>query len=524
MTHPYSGRAVRRLSAVPADFTSKDTMKKERKGTGTRGTLAGTLLVLLLCCIPGKTGAQTLSLDSCRALALRNNKTLAIARATKEKALNTRKAARTNYFPKIELTAGYLHTGDEISLLNKDQKNTLGSLGTSALSDFSAQAGQLLAAYPDLAPLAQAVQAKGTQLAAAGNALGQSFADKFRTDTRNITAGAILLTQPLYMGGKIMAYARITKHSEVLADQQLRSDTQQLLLDVDKAYWQVVSLAHKRRLAVSYRDMLARLDSDVTRMIAEGVATRANGLTVGVKLNEAEMTLTKVEDGLSLSRMLLCQLCGLPLDGCPALEGEEAGSVGGGGEDVRPDAETALANRPEISQLETARLIYGEKVKIERSAFLPQLALTGGYMISNPNVFNGFEKKFRGTWGVGVMLKVPVWHWGEGRYKVRAAKCDALIASLRADDAREKVELQVSQEAFRVNEANRKYALSLKNMDKAEENLRTAQAGFREGVIPTSELLAAQTAWLQAHSDKIDAQIDTKLARAAYDKALGVLE
>ena len=81
--------------------------------------------------------------------------------------------------------------------------------------------------------------------------------------------------------------------------------------------------------------------------------------------------------------------------------------------------------------------------------------------------------------------------------------------------------MQVNQEAFKVNEANRKLSLSLKNLDKAEENLRTAQIGFKEGVITTSDLLMAQTAWLQAHSDKIDSQIDIKLSRAAYNKALG---
>lgn len=48
-------------------------------------------------------------------------------------------------------------------------------------------------------------------------------------------------------------------------------------------------------------------------MINEGVATKADGLSVRVKVNEAEMTLTKVEDGLSLARMLLCQLCGIDL-------------------------------------------------------------------------------------------------------------------------------------------------------------------------------------------------------------------
>ena len=49
------------------------------------------------------------------------------------------------------------------------------------------------------------------------------------------------------------------------------------------------------------------------RPSGEGRCSKADGLSVRVKVNEAEMTLTKVEDGLSLARMLLCQLCGIDL-------------------------------------------------------------------------------------------------------------------------------------------------------------------------------------------------------------------
>lgn len=464
---------------------------------------------------------SALTLDSCRALALHNNKELAVSRAKMEKAGWERKAAHTNYLPKISAVAGYLRSGDEVSLLSSDQKSALTGIGTQGVSSFTNIASQIVTQYPDLAPLVQNLQGYLPTFATAGNTLGQSIADAFRTDTRNMTVGAILLTQPLYMGGKIQAYDRITRYSEQLAQLQNEAAGSEVILDVDKAYWQVVSLSAKRRLAVSYRDMLARLDDDVLKMIAEGVATRSNELTVSVKLNEAEMTLTKIDDGLSLSRMLLCQLCGLPLTSEPTLADENADNLPTAVENVNADVQTAFERRPELAQLATAQKIYDEKVRIERSAFLPQLALMGGYMVSNPNVFNGFEKKFRGTWGVGVTLKVPVWNWGEGRDKVQAAKIDAQIAALRSNEAREKVELQVNQEAFRVNEANRKLELSLKNLTKADENLRTAQVGFREGVVTTSDLLAAQTAWLQANSDKIDSQIDIRLCRAAYDKALG---
>lgn len=469
---------------------------------------------------------QVLTLDSCRMLALRNNKELAQSKAKIDKATWDIKAAHTNYLPKLSLTAGYMRSGSEISLLSDKQKAGLNNLGSNVMSqyggNFATIAQDIVTKYPDLAPLVQQVSGSLPQMAQAGNQFGKGITDALRTDTRNLTAGMILLTQPLYMGGKIKAYENITKYQKTLSEQQLRAEELDITLSVDKAYWQVVSLVNKKRLATNYRDMLAHLDADVLKMINEGVATKSNELSVSVKLNEAEMTLMKVDDGLTLSRMLLCQLCGLPLDQLPTLADESSEDLPTEATNITADVQTAFRNRSEIAQLGTALNIYNEKAKVERSAMLPQLALTGGYMVSNPNVFNGFEKRFRGTWAVGVMLKMPIWNWGETKYKVRAAQTEALMTQLKTDDAKEKIELQVTQEAFKVNEANRKLQLSLKNLDKAEENLRTAQVGFKEGVINTTDLLQAQTAWLQAHSDKIDSQIDIKLCRAAYQKALGL--
>lgn len=484
-----------------------------------------TLFTLLLTLTLPPVCAQTLSLDSCRALALRNNKAIGMAREQMEKAYYDRKAARTNYLPKVALTAGYVRTGDEISLLSDGQKGALSSMGTGMAGEFGQLAGQILQQHPELAPLLQQASGYVGQVAGALNGVGQGIVDALRTDTRNMTAGAIILTQPLYMGGKIRAYDRITRLAQQVADEKMRAGRQEVLLETDRAYWQVVSLANKRKLAVAYRDMLRRLDEDVLRMIREGVATKANELSVSVKLNEAEMTLAKVEDGLTLSRMLLCQLCGLPLDTpvetadeqLPELADEAAYGTAA-------NADRAFQSRPELALLQAALDIQKEKVNIERAAFLPQLALMGGYMTTNPGLTNGFENRFRGTWAVGVTLKVPVWNWGEGKYKIRAAKAEANIASLQRDEVREKIELQVRQAAFRINEADRKLALSVRNKEKAEENLRTAQLGFREGVIVTSDLLMAQTAWLQAQSDKIDAQIDVRLSRSMYEKALGTLD
>ena len=162
-----------------------------------------------------------------------------------------------------------------------------------------------------------------------------------------------------------------------------------------------------------------------------------------------------------------------------------------------------------------------QSTKIVRAAYLPQVALTGGYLLTNPSLYQGFERKFSGVWNVGVMVRVPVWNWFESTYKIRASKTATTIAELELDEAREKVELQVSQSEFKVKEAEKKLAMAKKNTELADENLRCANLGFKEGVMEVTDVMAAQTAWLQARSQKIDADIDVKLTQTNLKKVLG---
>lgn len=462
-----------------------------------------------------------LSLDSCRALAIANNKELLIGNEKINVAHYQRKAAFTNYLPNFSATGAYMRNQKEFSLLSNDQKAALSGLGTSISGPLQQAAGVVGQLHPELAPLLSSL---GGAIEPALNQAGSSLVDAFRTDTRNVYAGAITLTQPLYMGGKIRAYNKITKYAEELARQQHNTGMQEVILDTDQAYWQVISLVNKKKLAEGYLKLLEKLDSDVEKMIAEGVATKADGLSVRVKVNEAEMTLTKVEDGLSLARMLLCQLCGIDLSTPIVLEDEQIDDIPLMENTSQANVETALANRPELHSLELAIKIYKQKVNVTRAEFLPSVALMGNYMATNPSVFNSFENKFKGMWNVGVMVQIPIWHWGEGIYKVKAAKAEARIAQYQLDDVKEKIELQVNQSAFKVREAAKKLTMAKKNLEKAGENLRYATLGFEEGVIAPSNVLEAHTAWLSAQSEKIDAQIDVKLTEIYLQKSLGTLK
>ena len=496
------------------------------------------LCVVLLVGAALPAGAQRLlTLDSCRQMALRNNKQMRISKVKQEVAENVRRSARTKYLPHVSAIGSYEHTSKEISILNESQKTALGNIGTSLVTGVQEGLSDVTSQLPmqNIATLlgAMGISMEGiqtlmnqnlTQTAAQLNAKGQDIVDAFRTDTRNIWAGSVMLLQPVFLGGAIIAMNKMADITEDLAANSAEAKRQATLYNIDQAYWQVVSLTHKKKLAEGYLDLIKKLDSDVSKMIEEGVATRSDGLSVSVKVNEAEMAVTKVNDGLVLSKMLLCQLCGLPVDEQITLADEYQENIAVVTVTPQLDVEKAVAFRPELKMLQNTVDLSRQATNLLKAGNLPQVALVGGYAISNPNVFNGFEKKFAGFWNVGVLVRVPLWNWGDVMYKVRASKGATSIASLELEEAREKIELQVNQNTFRVNEANKKLAMAQANIARADENLRTANLGFKEGVITPTTVMEAQTAWLQAQSQKIDAEIDVKLSQVDLQKSLGVLE
>ena len=475
-----------------------------------------------------------LTLDSCRAMALRNNKQMAVSKVKQDVAKNIRKSARTKYLPHISAIGTYQYTSKEISLLSDEHKSVLGNLGTNAATGIQNAitnsvpmqniASMLGSMGLSLDGLKQMTGQHLQEFAGKLNGVGEGIIDALHTDTRNLFAGSVMFVQPVFMGGSIVALNKMADINEDMQRNSADMRRQTTLYNTDKAYWQVVSLKHKQRLAEAYYDLLKKLDSDVHKMIDEGVATKSDGLSVDVKMNEAEMTLTRVNDGLVLSKMLLCQTIGIPGDEEITLADEDSENIVVDEAVPELNVEVAMENRPELKMLDNGIQLTRQLTNILKAGNLPMVAMTGGYVVTNPSLVNSFERKFRGLWNVGVLVRVPLWNWGDVMYKVRASKGATSIATLERQEAREMIELQVNQNTFRVTEANKKLAMAKTNIQRADENLRTANLGFREGVITPTTVMEAQTAWLQAQSQKIDAEIDVKLSQVDLQKSLGTLE
>ena len=492
------------------------------EGMRLKSLFLGCLLVMFLVSPTTQALAQrVLTLDECRAMALENNKQMQVSRVKQSIAENQRKSARTKYLPRVSALGAYEYTSRGISLLNKEQKallNNLGEVFTSAIENEVSKLPLDPAKLKELAEMA-APYVSATQ--GTIDHLGQSLNEALQSNNHNTFAGAITLTQPLYMGGAIKTLNRVADIKEELAANTLEARRQATLYDIDNVYWQVVSLRHKQDLAESYLNLVKKLDHDVEKMTEAGLTTRSDKLSVQVRVNEAEMALAKVIDGLSLTKMLLCQLCGLPVDEPIELAEEKADEI------AAPAAiplTTNIDNRPELRLLQNAIDLTHQEVNLLKAENRPQVLFNGGYAVTNPNAFNGIQHRFGGFWHVGLQVRIPIWNWGDVKHKVQAAQEATTVANLELEDAREKIELQVNQNRFRVSEANKNLALAKSNIASAEENLRMAKRGFEEGVITPTTVMEAQSAWLMAQTQKIDAEIELQLSNTDLLKALGILK
>lgn len=471
------------------------------------------------------------TLETCRNMALEHNKALKSANEQVQAAKHLEKAAKTQYLPRASAIGMFLYNQKRSSLMGEDAYLPVYTMGADGAPSFFQSVNNQWQYLNGM--LVAPLDANGQPFNPSTNPekiqwkqMAYLPKDAFTFDLKQVYVGNILITQPLFLGGKILAMNELAKGKRRLADAGLEGQRTQTLLETDIAYWRIVSLVNKEKLALKYLELLNRMAADVERSVAIGVATRADLLTVKVKQNEAEMALLQVRDGLMLSRMALNQRCGLPLDAPFRLVEESLDLVDMPGAEPlinQIDTEGAIDRRSEIKTLEAGLEMAEANKKLMVSRFLPNAALTAGYLTTNPSFFNGVSNTFDGQFQVGVVVNVPLFHWGERVQTLRSARHEKQALAYQLEEAREKIALDVTQSRFKFDAAAKKVVMTASNKEKAHENLGSAQLGFDAGVIPTSSVLEAQTAWLKACSDHIDAQIDCQLNLVYLQKALGQL-
>lgn len=469
--------------------------------------------ILLALAATSQLQAQTLTLDSCRRLALRSDKALRIADEAVRGAGYEKRAAAAAYLPAIDASATYLYNQHKTSILSED-----GKLPTMSFNPATGKYEMDLVTGADGMPVKD--PATGSYIPSSVALLPK---EAMEFDTRSVFAGAVTLTQPVFMGGEIRALNLIARYAEEALVATRDNTRQEVIFNLDQAYWTVVALQAKKELAQSFLQVVDTLHYDVEQMLNEGVATRADLLQVDVRLNEARILLTKVDNGLTLARMDLAQKCGLPIDS-PIIPADTEADFPAEPPSFAFDMKDVYARRQDLNAVRKGISLLESKEKLSLGAMLPKLGIVGAYSFSTPNFINGFNRHVKGGFSIGAALTVPIWHWGGNYNRYRASKVATNAQRILLEDLEEKVELQVNQARFKMQEAYKTYGLAESSLTSARENLRCAQTGYTEGVLTTTDVLTAQTGWLQANSELIDAEIGIRLCNTYLSKVLGTLQ
>jgi outer membrane protein TolC len=165
-----------------------------------------------------------------------------------------------------------------------------------------------------------------------------------------------------------------------------------------------------------------------------------------------------------------------------------------------------------------------EKVRMEKSAYMPQIGL-----MLNAGMIDGMElldsKLFHHklNMSVGAILKVPLFHANETRHKVAAAKQQLEQSRLEQESLREKLNLDLQQQANQVDEAQLEITLCKRNLEQCAENLRICRSAYSVGYETLSELLTAQLLWQQAYAELVEAKYQMKTKMMKWRKAAGRL-
>lgn len=482
------------------------------------------LSILLLLSCGSVAGQNVLTLEQCRNMALESNKGIKMSEEKKVETENLQKVALWQMLPKISANGGYMWMEKSVNLLSEEQRDRLSNLGSNIEDDIISALRSEFANIPlggSVISEALANVLRNSNISNTINQLGQSVVDALETDTRNTGFGVVTLSQPIYLGGKLRALYRTAGLLNELSGLEYDKKIEETLVAVDEAYWQVVSVKHKKELAEKYALLLDTLNRNVEELVSAEMATMGDLAKVRVKYNEAQMSLTKATNGLALAKMLLAQRCGMPLDTqFDVAENNPVLSEASKPNDSL-DMDYVWQNRKEMKMLRISDSIAQQSQRVAESALKPNIAFTGGYLFSNPNLFDGFKNDFGGSFMAGVMVNIPILH-PAAFYTIRAAKAKRREVAYQIEEAKEMIELQVNKINYELELAYKKMDQARSNLVQAQENLRLADESFKAGMCSSGDLMAAQTAWLSAQSEVIDAEIEIELNNVYLKKAIGL--
>ena len=443
--------------------------------------------------------AQTYTLEQIKDSALQNNFAIRSAKYGVEAAQQQRKEAFTKYFPSVSGTGVWFNA-------NKGMAQT--TINPSA--SISPELG---------AALAQSLPQEA--LAALANPISISM-------MKNGTIGSLMAVQPVFAGGQIINGNKLAKVGEEVSKLQLQLSENEVEKTAEQYFWQLASLQEKMNTINAVDTLLRDIHKDVDVAVRAGVAMRNDLLQVQLRQNDIQSQRLKLQNGISIVRLLLSQYCGLrdtsfAIDHSSltidhsATQMEKANngqlsmfrssSAGLQGKNVQCLPEYQLLDK----QVEAAHL----QKKLTVGQQLPTVAVGAGYNYHNLLDNNhSFAMVF-------ATVSVPISDWWSGSHAIKRKKIEHQKAVEQLEDNAQLLKIRMQNAWNGVEESYQQLQLAQRSIEQADENLRLNRNYYRAGTSKMSDLLEAQLLYQQALDKHTDAFADYQNKLLEYKQATG---
>jgi outer membrane protein TolC len=326
---------------------------------------------------------------------------------------------------------------------------------------------------------------------------------------------------PIYAGGRISGQIDAASESERAASLDLDASRRSLILETEGAYWNLVTAREGERVL---REALAAFQAhlkDARNRERFGLAARSEVLAVDVEHERAELRRMRAENAAEVAEANLVRLLQLSPDAVVEPT-ETLESLPPAREDVEVLVQQAFQSRPEREGL-LARVRAAEaSVRVAQAVSRPQLGVTGGILYANPNRnFVPPDEQWRWSWDVGVQVSMQVFDGGRTSASVARSRANVEALRRRLDDLERRIRLEVTRAHLEMRAAHVATRVAEGAVASGQESQRVSADRYREGVIPSSELLDANIALLDAGLERTQALADARLAAAELDRAVG---
>lgn len=414
-----------------------------------------------MCMITVFISAQTkYSLEDCKQLTIENNRKIKNSRLEIESSKETKMDAFTNYFPSVSASAFGFAAKDPLVTMNMG----------------------------------------GTPIGFLKNGM----------------SAGITATQPIFAGGKIINSNKLADLGIQVSQYQAKLSENDMLLNTENLYWQLVALYEKRRTLDVIDSQVDQLLKDVELSYQTGMITNNDVLKVKLKKNEVISNRINLDNNIKLVKMSLCQQMAMDLNSADSLDIQVPNI-----EDVESpikyyvDHKNVLPNRAEAKLLDKNVEVSKLQTKIKRADYLPTVAVGATYAKDN------FMDKWNTNGAVFVSVNIPISGWWGGSHAIKQQRIQEKIALNNKIDIEEQLLLQMQNVKNELDNTYKQILLAKDGVEQSTENLRLNNQYYKVGTVTLTDVLDAQTLLQQNRDKYVESYANYQKKRIEYLQVTG---